>query len=306
MLSLREMDVFRHVMELGSITAAAVALKISQPAASRLIQQAEQRLGFPLFLRQKKRLIPTTEARTLFPETVGAFVALDSVQRLAGELRSGRSGLLTIAAIPALASTLLPLAVQRFRKARPGVSVKILAVSAHESANLVADQRADLGLIIGPMTNAALVMFELCAARIGCVLPKKHRLAKRAALTPADLQGEAIISLSRHLPIGVQVERAFAEANTPLRLAMEVTQSAVALALVRADAGVALMDGFALQGSRNRDLVLRPLKPAIESVARILQPRHRPASRLAQEFSDILRLAARDSGLAAPVPERRR
>ncbi len=62
MLSLREMDVFRRVMELGSITGAANQLRISQPAASRLIKQAEQRLGFPLFVRQKKRLIPTTEA----------------------------------------------------------------------------------------------------------------------------------------------------------------------------------------------------------------------------------------------------
>lgn len=297
MLSLREMDVFRHVMELGSITGAAAALKISQPAASRLIQQAEQRLGFPLFLRQKKRLIPTTEAKTLFPETIGAFAAIDSVQRLAGELKSGQSGLLTVAAIPALASSLLPLAVRRFQKLRPKVVVKILAVSAHESANLVADQRADLGLIIGPMTNAAIVMFELCATRIGCVMPRKHRLARKTALSPADLQSEPIIALSRHLPLGAQMERAFAEANVPLRLAMEVTQSTVALSLVRAGAGVALIDGYVLLGSRNDDLVLRPLKPAVLSIARILQPRHRPASRLAQEFSDILRAAAREIGL---------
>jgi DNA-binding transcriptional LysR family regulator len=53
-LSLREMDIFRRVMELGSITAAAAALNISQPAASRLLQQAEERLGFPLFRREKK------------------------------------------------------------------------------------------------------------------------------------------------------------------------------------------------------------------------------------------------------------
>jgi DNA-binding transcriptional LysR family regulator len=294
LLSLRELDVFRRVMELGSITAAAQVLRISQPAASRLIQQAEERLGFPLFLRQKKRLIPTSEAQALFPETVGAFAALDSVQRFASELKSGQSGRLTIAAIPALANALVPQAVQQFRKQRSGVSVKVLAVSAHDCGNLVSDQRADLGLIIGPMTNPGVTMTELCKVDIGCALPARHPLAKKAELRPADLRGAPLIGLSPHLPLGVQVGRTFAEANIPLQLAMEVTQSTIALALVRAQAGIALLDGFAFHGPQAVGLVFRPLRPASKSVARILLPRHRPASRLALEFSEQLQTAAKD------------
>jgi len=298
MLSLREMDVFRRVMELGSITAAANALRISQPAASRLIKQAEERLGFPLFLRHRKRLIPTTEAKALFPETIGAFAAIDSVHRLAGNLKAGQSGMLTIATIPALANVLLPAAVQRFRVARNGVSVRLLAVSAHESAMLVAEQRADLGLIIGPMTHSDVVMSDLCAVSLGCVLPKKHPLARKTELRPSDLQGETLIGLSPHLPLGVQVVRAFSEANVPLHLSIEVTQTTVALALVRAAAGVALLDGFALLGGNSRgDLVLRPFKPAGPIVARVLHPRHRPVTRLAQEFSGILHTVVREMGL---------
>jgi DNA-binding transcriptional LysR family regulator len=288
MLSLRELDVFRRVMELGSITAAAQALRISQPAASRLIQQAEERLGFPLFLRQKKRLIPTSEAQALFPETVGAFAALDSVQRFASELKSGQSGRLTIAAIPALANALVPQAVQQFRVQRSGVSVKVLAVSAHDCGNLVSDQRADLGLIIGPMTNPGVTMTELCASDLGCALPARHPLAKKTELRPADLRDQPLIGLSPHLPLGVQVGRTFAEANIPLQLAMEVTQSTIALALVRARAGIALLDGFAFHGPQAVGLLFRPLRPAGKSIARILQPRHRPASRLALEFATLL------------------
>jgi hypothetical protein len=72
---MRELEVFRRVMELGTITAAAEVLHISQPAVSRTLQQAERRLGFPLFLRRKKRLLATAEAQSLFPETVSAFAA---------------------------------------------------------------------------------------------------------------------------------------------------------------------------------------------------------------------------------------
>lgn len=296
LLSLRELDVFRRVMELGSITAAAAALRISQPAASRLIQQAEERLGFPLFVRQKKRLIPTSEAQALFPETIGAFAALESVQRFAVELKAGLSGRLTIAAIPALANALVPAAVQQFRSTHAGVAVKVLAVSAHDCGSLVSDQRADLGLIIGPMTNPGVVMEELCSSEIGCVLPAKHHLAKKSELRPADLRDQALIGLSPHLPLGLQVGRTFAEANIPLQLAMEVTQSTIALGLVRAKAGLALLDGFAFHGPLANGLVFRPLKPVSKSIARVLLPRHRPAGRLAQEFSGFLQAAAEDRG----------
>lgn len=291
-LSLRELNVFRHVMELGSITAAANALRISQPAASRLILQAEARLGFALFLRQKKRLVPTPEAHVLFPEAVSAFAALDSVNRLAGDMKAGQSGTLTIAAIPALATSLVPIAVQKFHAARSGALVRIQAVSAHECANLVADQRADLGLIIGPITNSKVVTSELCTTPVGCVLPMKHRLSKKSDIRPDDIHAETLIGLGRHLPLGSQVSRVFAEANAPLRIVFEVSQSAIAMALVRANAGIALLDGFAMLGSARDGLVFRPLKPKVDSVARILTARQRPTNRLGEEFATLLRAQA--------------
>lgn len=306
LLSLREMDVFRRVMELGSVTAAAAALNITQPAVSRLLQHAEQRLGFALFVRQKKRLLPTAEAHALFPETIAAFAAIDAAQRLAGGLRTGQSGTLTLAAIPALANALLPKAVQRFRAARPDVSVVIQALTAHEIANRVADYRADLGVIIGPIASAGVIVSDLCATKLGCVLPRRHALAKKTVLQPADLADVPLICLSRHLPLGNQTSRLFADANVPLRIAVEVTQSATALALVRAGAGVALLDGFAFGGVRGQDLVIRPLKPEAESVARILQARDRPLSRLAQAFLKTLQQVASEMNFTVPAAARRR
>ncbi|CAN7233287.1 LysR family transcriptional regulator [Bradyrhizobium sp. LjRoot220] len=57
MLRIRELEVFRRVMELSTITAAAEALRISQPAVSRTLQHAERRLGFPLFLAAKEAIV---------------------------------------------------------------------------------------------------------------------------------------------------------------------------------------------------------------------------------------------------------
>jgi DNA-binding transcriptional LysR family regulator len=301
MLSLREMDVFRRVMELGSVTAAAEVLNVTQPAASRMLQQAEERLGFPLFRREKKRLRPTAEAEALFPEAVGAFAAIDAVQRLASELKTGQTGTLTVAVIPALANALLPLAVQRFKDGRPGVLVRVITSSAHDIAHLVRNQRADLGVIIGPMTTPGVVLSELCSTDLGCVMPSDHPLTVREALCPADLAGSQLIGLARHLPLGVQVARAFADANVPFQLSVEVTQSTVALSLVRARLGIALLDGFSCMSAWSADLSVRPLIPTTKSVARILQSRDRPLARLAAEFSDVLHAVAGHLSFSLPV-----
>lgn len=289
MLSLREMDVFRRVMDSGSVTAAAEALRISQPAVSRILQQAEQRLGFALFLRRHKRMIATAEARALLPDVVGAIAAVETARQRAVDLGRGRAGVLRIAAIAAFANALLPAAVQRFRAARPDAVVTLQAMTALQVATQVANHQADVGFIIDAMSVPGVSVGDLCATEFGCVMPRKHRLAKRPWLTPADLETETLICLGRHQPLGILAMRAFAEADVPLTIAIEVSQSTVACALVRAGAGLALLDRLGLMGAPGNDLVMRPFRPEILVTARLVQPRHQPPSLLVEGFVAVLR-----------------
>lgn len=56
---MRGLESFREIMRMGSATAAARQLGLSQPAVSRLIAQLERELGFKVFHRVKGRLVPT-------------------------------------------------------------------------------------------------------------------------------------------------------------------------------------------------------------------------------------------------------
>jgi DNA-binding transcriptional LysR family regulator len=298
MLSMRELEVFRRVMELGTITAAAEMLHISQPAVSRTLQQAERRLGFPLFLRRKKRLLATAEAQSLFPETVSAFAAFDVVQKRAGDLRAGRAGMLSIAAISAFANALLPAAIARFRSSRPDVAITLQSMSALQVTTYVANHQADLGLVIDTIAAPGVSVSDLWASDFGCVMPRAHPLASKPHLAPADIEHEALICLSRQLPLGIHAMRVFADADVPLKIAIEVSQSTVACALVRAGAGLALLDGLAMRGTPAPDLVMRPFYPATKIMGRLVRPRHRLPSRLAREFIETLNevIATQGSG----------
>jgi DNA-binding transcriptional LysR family regulator len=286
-LTPREMAVFRHVMELGSVTGAAQAAHISQPAVSKMIQQAEERLGFRLFLRQRKRLVPTTEAEALFPEVLSALAAIDLVQRLGRDLREGRSGLLTLASTPTLAHGLVPGLIRRFRAEHPQVSVSLRAGTAQEVIRLVVDHRVDLGLVMGPVGDTRVLVQDLQSAELGCVLPADHPLAARPHLTARDLADEPLISVAPHQPVHVLLQRAFEGAGVPLHIAVEASQSSIACALARAGAGIAVLDGFALMGAEAQGMATRPFRPAVMMQARLLQSRRRPLANLARRWGEM-------------------
>lgn len=283
LFSVREMEVFRQVMERGSVTAAATALRISQPSVSKTLQQAEAHLGFKLFTRQRKRLIPTAEAEALFPEAVGAFAAIEVVQRLADDLRQGRSGMLRVALTPALAHSLAPPAVEAFRATRPDAAVNVMVAGLRDVARLVLDHRVDLGVILGAAGDARLSAHDLYALPLGCVLPQGHPLCALSSVSPADLGSFPVVSVSRHLPAGAAVAQAFESADVTLRLAAETNQSSVATALAKAGVGIAILEGFSVMAARSQGLQTRPFGPEILIWARALVSRQRPLSKLASD-----------------------
>lgn len=71
-MRLRHIEIFEAIRRTGSLTEAAAALHISQPAASKLLAHAEAQLGFKLFERVKGRLVATREAEILAPEVARA------------------------------------------------------------------------------------------------------------------------------------------------------------------------------------------------------------------------------------------
>src|ERR1700722_18831422 len=110
-LSFRMLELLRFAIETRSVTATAERLHISQPAVSKTLQQAEERLGFPLFVRERGRLVPTLDARLLLPEIVRATAAMEAVSRRAEDLQSLKTGMVTLAATPVLGNTMVTQAI---------------------------------------------------------------------------------------------------------------------------------------------------------------------------------------------------
>lgn len=280
----RQLEIFRAVMETGSVTEAARVLQVSQPAVSKILQQAEAQLEFQLFLRVHGTLTPTTEARKLFPELVKAFAAMESVNRLAHDLRDSKSGVVTVAASASFGNSLIGTTIERFRRSRPRTRVVLQTLLNHEIVEFVAEQKVDLGFALSPAEDSETVASDLCSTDLFCVMPHQHPLATCEAVSVRQLQEHPLISFNSGRPIGALLESLFDDGGLRRNLAVEVTQSWTACSLVQAGAGIAIVDGFALLGGMFSDLVRKPLAPRVQIIGRMLKPRHHPTSRLAQAF----------------------
>ena len=283
-LHLRHLEIIRTVAKAGSEAAAARLLNVSQPAVSRMLRQVEAELGFELFKREHGRLSVTNEARALLPEVTKVFDAFETALRLAGDIGAGRTGMITIAATPTLATSILPHAIRRFRESRELVQLVIHTLPNQEVIDSVAALRADIGLVLVPPQDTMIKSQNFGAVDLVCVLPPGHALTALPAIKMSDLVSNPLISFGGQRPIGALVESAFRQAGLQRTIDIEVTHSATACALVRAGLGIAILDRLALMDDQFPSLVTRPLEPGVRIIARLLRARDRQLSRLTELF----------------------
>jgi DNA-binding transcriptional LysR family regulator len=292
MLRLRQLEIFRALMIAGTITEAARLLHVSQPAASRMLRRMEDQLGLTLFRRERGRLQATVEASRLYDEVEKVFRTVTVVEKYAEDLRDAQAGALSLASTPTLSYALLADAIARFRTSRPRVRVWVQVTTTRQILDLAETRQIDLGLIHTPIDDSRLEVRTLFETEVVCVMPAHHPLAARRTVGPGDLKGRPLITNVRNNLIASQLERVFLASGRGMEVAIGANNTLTACCLVRAGAGVALVDPLSV-AQAFPDLIQRPFRPRVAIHPRIVRSRHQPPSRLAASFEDELcRLAA--------------
>src|SRR3954469_762942 len=177
--------------ELGSISAAARALDVSQPTLSASLRDIESALGITLFVRSRGRpLTPTAEGRQLIPDIRRLVNHADDVQQRALGLAGPSTGTVRVGSLVTIAPVLVPPLLRSFRGASPLASV---AVTTGDQAELLEGLRVgDLHMALTYDLNidegVAFVPLADVAPKV--ILPTTHELAGRRSLRLAELGAE--------------------------------------------------------------------------------------------------------------------
>lgn len=296
MITSRQLEAFRAIMEHGTATAAAERLGVSQPAVSKILAGLEHEIGYPLFTRIKRRLAPTSEARLLQAEVARLYHSLEQVTGVAREIRERQVGDLHIYSTPALGRSVLPDVMASFVKRHVKAHIVFHVRSSTYINQKMVDQQIDLGFSMMPFEHPSIVTEELSRAAAVCVLPADHRLARRRVIRPADLRGEHFLSFPldgrmRHL-----IDAVFEQEHIERTLQIDVYSSAEACALAARGMGVSIVEPFTARDWQGEGIAVVPFEPRIRYLFRAMRPRYRKPSRLADAFVDAVKAHLKAKG----------
>jgi len=295
-LSLRLLEIFGTLMLHRTTVAAAEVLGISQPSVSTGIKQLEQQVGFALFEREKKRMIPTNEGDLLFAEVEPLFGQLRSVESRVRDLRGGSVGKLRLMATPPLGHSVVPGALKSFLAARPGVTVQYDVRRMENVIDAVAVGAADIGLCLGLDSHPGLTVDKIRTERMVALMRADHPLAALSVIGPRDVAEHGFIGLDRASRLGLLLQNAFETARVAYTPQVEVRYCHTAAVLAQSGTGVAVVDSYTASFLPNMQVVHRTFEPPIPVSACMLTRPGRPMSRLAREFAQAFVAALTDQG----------
>ncbi|WP_085689649.1 MULTISPECIES: LysR family transcriptional regulator [unclassified Pseudomonas] len=264
-MRLRHIEIFQAIRQTGSVSAAAQLLHVSQPAVTKVLQHAEQQLGFPLFLRVRGKLQATPEALELEREVDKVTESLQGVRRLAQSLRREPGHSLRIGATPALALSLLPPAIQQWTAQFPDIACELSSAHSRELMQNLLMREVDVALTLQLPDHPGLKAQALASGVLVALAPKSYWPEEDAGqpLPLMALAGAPLIGLSSADPLAARLDSYLEAVEPPPRVRIAVQTYSLARAMVESGAGVAVIDPFTALGASPTSTVIRPLAPPL-------------------------------------------
>lgn len=290
-MTLRQIEILRALMRLGTTMSAARALGMSQPAVSNALKQMEAQLGFPLFERVNNRLFPLEAASIIQEESDPIFALHAALEERVQDLRESKVGRLRILSTPPLGWNVLPRALEEFSRRHRRVKIFFDIRELDEVVRSVESGKTDLGFGLGLGPQPTLEMEALFEGRMVCVVPPQHPLASSPVVTPRDIAGTDLIALDADTRMGASVRAAFQAVQEPFTFRAEVRTCCTACALVAAGMGASIVDPFSAMHDHLGTFMVRAFEPVIPSIVWAFWSNRRPPSDMARRFMGEVRLA---------------
>jgi DNA-binding transcriptional LysR family regulator len=264
-MRLRYIEMFQAVLQAETLTGAARLLNISQPAATKLLQQAERQLGFALFTRVRGRLRLTPEAVILRQRIERISDELNELKRLAGNLKPSERQVLRVVSTPTLANELIPMVITQVRDRYPGTEIDLLTQHTREMLNSLLLRESDIGLTLQRIDHPAVRCESLCEGSVMVIAQRGHWPEAEVG-TPFGVERLAaarVVGIAVRDDLGRKLQVHLEHLSPPPSISTWVQTYQVARSLVAAGHGLAVVDPFTARGGSEDSIQVRPLDPTV-------------------------------------------
>jgi DNA-binding transcriptional LysR family regulator len=257
---LKPLRAFCQTARLGSVSRAAEALYVSQPAITLQLQALERDLGVKLFERVGRRLTPSREGQLLFELAKPLVEGIDALDAIFHErVRGLDAGELNVAAGSSTILYLLPGIVEAFRQRHPDVRLSLHNVTGAGGLDLLRSDVVDLA--VGSMLDVPADLRYEAAYRFEpmLIVPPDHPLAHKSPLKLEDLSPYGLILPPKRLTTYRMVDLVFQQNRVPYTVALEVGGWEVIKQYVAMGLGISIVTAICLTEADRTRLVARSL-----------------------------------------------
>lgn len=277
-MKLRHLEIFYAVMTCGSLSRAAESLNISQPAASKALKNAELKLGFKLFQRVRGKLLPTSEALTLFEKAQSIYQDLDNLRLLADNLARDPRAKITLGCLPSLGLSLVPELVTDFYQQNSNLVMTLTTEHTETLAKKLDLREIDLALTLQPVQQGEIITTLIAEVPLVYI----DRDYRQGAVDIKEIDQQRWISPGPHsLSAAIATRRDFSTTRLNVQTYYMATES------VKRGIGCSITDIFSARHNLSPDMI-HPITPPMKINLCLLRRADVSLSPITQKFVDFL------------------
>ena len=240
MINIRHLRAFTAVAEHQHFTNAAEVIHVSQPALSALIRQLEDDLEVTLLYRNTRNVELTPIGREFYEIAQKTLATFDEALAHIADYGTLRKGRIAIAALPSLASSVLPKLVQDFMEKHPRIAVNVVDLPGDEVIEAIRTKRVEIGLT-NTQPHEDIEAIPIMSDRLVLVGRLQHVTPRKGSIRWKALGREPIIAMARGTTIRALIDAATAAAKTTLNIVLEPRLLPTAIAFAEQGLGSAIL-----------------------------------------------------------------
>jgi LysR family transcriptional regulator, regulator for metE and metH len=247
-LDSRHLRMVAEVAQTESVTRAADRLNITQSAVSHQIRELENKLGTAVFVRSGRRMLPTPAGRLLVEAASHILDAIGEVEARVSQVARQVAGELRVSAHCHTGYHWLPAIVDGLRQKYPTFEVQISPEYTLDPVAALLDAKLDLVIMNDRSSDPRLRFVELFDDEHVVIVPRGHRWATQASVTPHELVTEQLYLYSRSIDDSFVVQKVLRPAGVELRRVAYLQLTEGILEMVKAGMGVSVLPKWSVIG----------------------------------------------------------
>lgn len=237
MLDLKQLAVFVHVAESGSLTKAALVLNLARSGVSRQLQDLEADIGHKLFHRTGRGVVLSETGKRLLPRAQRLVSDARQLEDEGKALAGAPAGTVIIGLPASVAELLAGPLLERVKRNYPDVRIRLVEGLSGQIEELLADGRADIGLFFAKKPNARRGDVPLCANDLYLIGPPGDRLTSQKSVRLSAMRGLPLILPGLPHALRALVEDAYARQGMKPAVPLEVDSMSTMKAVTASGGG---------------------------------------------------------------------